>query len=32
MKKELSRGIGFPFFVLDNDEVSGSGLLLGACW
>ena len=31
-KKELSVGIGLLFFVLEYDEVSGSGLLLGSCW
>jgi hypothetical protein len=32
MKKELSVGMGLPFFVLEKEEVSTSGLLLGSCW
>ena len=32
MKKELSVGMGLPFLLLDMEELSGSGLLLGSCW
>ncbi len=31
-KKELSAGKGLPFLLLEREELSGSGLLLGSCW